>query len=69
MIGAFFSIFAPDASYIALAINLMSVFASAFTILFMFWSLTILISKMVGLLEAIDKTRAIAILGSAAVGS
>lgn len=69
MIGAFFSIFAPDASYIALAINLMSVFASAFTILFMFWSLTILISKMVGLHEAIDKTRAIAILGSAAVGS
>src|SRR5690554_4833217 len=39
MIGAFFSIFALDASYIALTINLMSVFASAFAILFMFWSL------------------------------
>ncbi|HZW77332.1 MAG TPA: DUF2723 domain-containing protein [Flavobacteriaceae bacterium] len=69
MIGAFFSIFAPDATYVALTINLMSVFASAFTILFMFWSLTILIGKMVGLHETVDAIRAKAIIGSAAVGS
>lgn len=69
MIGAFFSIFAPDATYVALTINLMSVFASAFAILFMFWSLTILISKMVGLHEAVDPIRAKAVIGSAAVGS
>ena len=37
LLGAFFSIFAMEASNIALTINLMSVFASAFTILFMFW--------------------------------
>ena len=69
IIGAFFSIFALDSSYIALTINLMSVFASAFTILFMFWSLTILISNMVSKHEEINTTKAIAILGSAAVGS
>lgn len=69
LIGAFFSIFAPDASYIALTINLMSVFASAFTILFMFWSLTILLTKMISLHQEINKTNAMAILGSAAIGA
>lgn len=69
LLGAFFSIFAPDASYIALTINLMSVFASAFTILFMFWSLTILLTNVVSKHQEIEKTNAIAIIGSAAVGS
>ena len=69
LLGAFFSIFAPDASYIALTINLMSVFASAFTILFMFWSLTILLTNVVSKHQEIEKTSAIAIIGSAAVGS
>jgi|SRR5690554_672276 len=69
LIGAFFSIFAPDASYIALTINLMSVFASAFTILFMFWSLTILLPKMISQHEEINKTKSVAILGSAAIGA
>lgn len=69
LLGAFFSIFAMDASSIALTINLMSVFASAFTILFMFWSLSILLTKVISKETEIDKTHAIAILGSAAVGS
>ena len=69
LLGAFFSIFAPDASYIALTINLMSVFASAFTILFMFWSLTILLTNIVSKHQEIEKSNAIAIIGSAAVGS
>lgn len=69
MIGAFFSNFAIDATYIALTINLMSVFSSAFAILFMFWSLTILISKMIRLNEEPDKNSSIAVLGSAAVGA
>lgn len=69
MIGAFFSIFALDATYVAFAINLMSVFSSAFAILFMFWSLTILIPKMIGLHQEVDKNSAMAVLGSAAVGS
>ena len=36
LLGAFFSIFAMSPNSIALTINLMSVFASAFAILFMF---------------------------------
>ncbi|MBW2938610.1 DUF2723 domain-containing protein [Aureisphaera sp. CAU 1614] len=69
LLGAFFSIFAMDASSIALTINLMSVFASAFTILFMFWSLTILLTNVVSKQTEITKNNAFAILGSAAVGS
>ncbi len=69
LIGAFFSIFAPNASYVALTINLMSVFASAFTILFMFWSLSILLTNLIRKHQDINKTSAIAILGSSAVGA
>ena len=36
MIGAFFALFATDASKVALMVNMMSVFSSAFTILFFF---------------------------------
>ena len=42
IVGAFFSIFALEPTNIALTINLMSVFASAFTVLFLFWSLSLL---------------------------
>lgn len=69
LLGAFFSIFALDASSIALTINLMSVFASAFTILFMFWSLTLLLRNVITKNEEISKHSAIALLGSAVVGS
>ena len=69
ILGAFFSIFAMEASNIALTINLMSVFASAFTILFMYWSLTILLSNIVSKHQELSKTNQIAILGSAVVGS
>ena len=43
MMGAFFAMFATEASKVALMVNMMSVFSSAFTILFMFWSLTLLL--------------------------
>ncbi|WP_310992962.1 protein O-mannosyl-transferase family [Aequorivita marina] len=69
LLGAFFSIFAPDATYIALTINLMSVFASAFTILFMFWSLSILLTNLISKHQEINKTNAMAILASSAIGS
>ena len=45
MIGAFFAMFALEKSQIALMVNMMSVFSSAFTILFLFWSTTILIKN------------------------
>jgi len=69
LLGAFFSIFAMDTTTIALTINLMSVFASAFAILFMFWSLTILLQNVVSKHQEITKNGAMAILGSAGVGA
>lgn len=69
MLGAFFSLFASDVTQIALMVNLMSVFASAFTILFMFWSMTILLQNLILKTETLDTHKQILILGSAAVGS
>jgi hypothetical protein len=69
MIGAFFAMFAIDKEHIALMVNMMSVFSSAFTILFMFWSSTILLRKIISNFTEMNKENAIAILGSAFVGS
>lgn len=70
IMGAFFSNFAPDPSYIALAVNFMSVISSAFAILFMFWSLTYLIRRMiVKNKEVITAQTEKAILASAFVGA
>ncbi|HET7361515.1 MAG TPA: DUF2723 domain-containing protein [Salinimicrobium sp.] len=69
MLGAVFSIFAPDESRIALMVNLVSVFASAFTILFMFWTISLLILKISGPVEKNSAGKKIAVLGSALVGS
>ncbi len=48
MMGAFFSVFASEPAQVAYMVNLMSVFASAFTILFMFWSIVLLVLKISG---------------------
>lgn len=69
MIGAFFSIFALEPSQIGFTMNMMSAIASAFTILFMFWTITLLLQKLVGKTEENSKNNAVAILGSALVGS
>ena len=69
MLGAFFSMFAMDPSQIAFTINLMSAFASAFTIGFMFWSSTMLFERVVGKDKMAVPANAIMVLGSAAVGS
>lgn len=69
LLGAFFSIFALEPTQIAITVNLMSVFASAFTILFMFWSLTILLRNVINKKESISKNNSIAIIGAAAIGS
>ncbi|WP_062056598.1 DUF2723 domain-containing protein [Aquimarina longa] len=69
MIGAFASAFASDPTQIALMVNMTSAFASAFTILFMFWSITILVKKVVTKNEELTTGTAIAILGSGLVGS
>ncbi len=69
MIGAFFAMFAPDNTKIALMVNMTSVFSSAFTILFMFWSSTMILKKLISRFSEINKNNAIVILGSSLVGA
>ncbi|MCW1147127.1 glycosyltransferase family 117 protein [Flavobacterium lacisediminis] len=69
MLGAFFAMFAFSPDKIALMVNYLSVFSSAFTVLFMFWSLTILLKKLIGNEKELSTNNAIMILGSAAVAS
>ncbi len=69
MMGAFFSIFASEPNQIGLMINMMSATASAFTILFMFWSIVLLIKQVVKTDEKYSKGQNTAILGAAFVGS
>jgi len=69
MMGAFFATFATDTSHVALMVNLMSVFASAFTIMLMFWSSVLLILKIAGPRKTLTNSHKIAVLGSALVGS
>ncbi len=69
MIGAFASVFASDPTQIALMVNMTSAFASAFTILFMFWSITLILKKVIVKDEEFTQSKAIAVLGSAIVGA
>lgn len=71
LIGRIFTFFAAPTD-VAVWINRMSGLSSSFTILFMFWSITILLKKMVlngQPAEALTKGERIAILGSGVVGS
>ena len=69
MLGAFFSMFALEPSQVGFMMNMMSAAASAFTILFMFWTITILLKKIVGDKGDINEQQAKAILGSGLVGA
>lgn len=69
MIGAFFAMFALGDENVALMINLLSGVSSAFTILFMFWTITNLTKKLISKKEILSNSQAIAILGSGLVGS
>ncbi|MDG1759336.1 MAG: DUF2723 domain-containing protein [Flavobacteriaceae bacterium] len=69
MIGAFFAMFALEPTEIARMVNYVSGVSSAFTILFMFWTTTNLLRKLVGKTTELSNSQAIAILGSGLVGS
>jgi hypothetical protein len=68
MFGAFFAMFAFEAEQVALMVNMMSVFSSAFTVLFMFWSLTLLMKRLF-VNDETNNNNAIMVLGSAFVTS
>ncbi|WP_370407547.1 DUF2723 domain-containing protein [Tenacibaculum dicentrarchi] len=69
MLGAFFAMFSNDPSQWAKMVNFMSGLASAFTILFMFWTITNLAKKMAIKNGKFNKNEAIAVLGSGLVGA
>ncbi|OIQ21748.1 MAG: hypothetical protein BM557_02835 [Flavobacterium sp. MedPE-SWcel] len=69
IIGAFFAMFANGKENVAFMVNMVSVVSSAFTILFMFWSATILLKNFVSGFSSLTKQNNIMILGSAAIGS
>jgi MFS family permease len=69
MLGAFFAMFTSDVTQIAKMVNFMSALASAFTILFLFWTITMLAEKIVGKSKELTYGKSIAILGSGLVGA
>lgn len=69
MIGAFFAMFAIDKEHIALMVNMTSVVSSAFTILFLFWSSSMILKKIIGSYNEINKDNSIVVLGSSFVGA
>lgn len=69
MLGAFFAMFTSDVTEIGKMVNFMSALSSAFTILFMFWTITNLAQKLAIKSGGISEGSYIAILGSSLVGS
>jgi len=67
LIGAFFSTFTSDTSQVALLVNMVSAVSSAFAILFMFWSLTILLQGVIGRFSELNTTNSKVILGASLI--
>ncbi|TAG66517.1 MAG: DUF2723 domain-containing protein, partial [Runella slithyformis] len=71
LVGRLFSMFAlGDVSQVAFWVNMVSVLSSAATILFLFWTITLLGRKILGKKdEDLNTGEIIALLGAGAVGS
>lgn len=71
LVGRMFSLFASDVTQVAYWINMVSALSSSFTILFLFWSITLFSKKIVTPIKDGDYTLAqiILIMGSGLVGS
>lgn len=68
--GRFFSLFASDTTQVALMVNSLSALASAFTILFLFWTITYLAQKIVAKSEEdYSIANIVGILGAGMVGA
>ncbi len=68
ILGRFFTLFA-DSSGAAMMINALSALASAFTILFLYWTITHLAQKLVNTENGFSLGQGIAIIGSGIVGA
>ena len=69
MLGAIFSILAFDVTQIAYAVNMMSVTSSAFTIMFLFWSISLIAKEILKVKEIVKVREAIKIFGASFLGS
>lgn len=70
MLGRFFSLFAfGDTSNVAMMINAMSALSSSFTVLFLFWTITMLARKIVVKDNQWTDGKLFAVLGSGLVGA
>ncbi len=70
IVGRFFSLFAfGDTSQVALMINAMSALSSSFTVLFLFWTISLLGRKLLPREDEMSAGQRIALFGAAAVGA
>ena len=70
LMGRFFSLFASDPSHVAAMVNSLSALASAFTILFLFWTITRLARKIITPTDGTyNLGQTIGIIGAALVGA
>ena len=70
MIGRFFSLFAfGNLAHVARMVNTMSALASGFTILFLFWTITMIAKKIVVRQDGMTKHNMYTIMGAGLVGS
>lgn len=70
ILGAFFNLFAGgDVTKVAFAINTLSAVCSGMTIMFLFWTITLLGKKLVAKMGGMTPLRKVAIFGSALVGA
>jgi hypothetical protein len=70
LLGRLFTIFSGGAQNAAASVNILSALASAFTIMFLFWTITHLARKIINKAsESLTKANVFAILGSGLVGA
>ncbi|MDR1847114.1 MAG: DUF2723 domain-containing protein [Bacteroidales bacterium] len=69
IIGRIFALFAGDKATVAYTVNAMSAISSGLTILFLFWSITLLARKFVKNVEEMTSAQTIAVFGSGIVGA
>jgi len=70
LVGRFFSLFAGDVTKVAYWVNMVSALSSSFTILFLFWSITMIAKKLVKAEKGAYSTgQIITVMGAGLIGS
>ncbi|MDR0714952.1 MAG: DUF2723 domain-containing protein [Bacteroidales bacterium] len=73
LLGRIFTLFAPDATKVALCVNIFSALASAFTVLFLFWTITHITRRIVEKQQPVSENscpaRVFVVLASGVIGS